>query len=95
MQNPGLRTLLCVPSKSVESWLTAAILAPDHPLQNGLECNPNVEARLRALPLAQRIKKTQRDYRAHERTLAEAWPLVRQRCTQAERFSAEIEAVAL
>lgn len=95
IENSGSKTVLCVPSKAVDSWLAAATLAAGHPLQNRLECNLNVEAQLRTLPLAQRIKKSTRDYRAHERTIVAAWSAVRQRCTQAGRFSAEIEAVDL
>jgi hypothetical protein len=95
MQTPGPTTVLCVPSKAIEAWLTAATFADGHALQNQLECNRNVEAELRALPLAQRIKKNSRDYRARERTIAEAWSVVRQRCTQAERFSTEVAAVSL
>jgi hypothetical protein len=92
---PGPKTVFCVPSKAVEAWLTAATFDNGHALLNGLECNLSVEAQLKALPVAQRIKKTSRDYRARERTIAEAWPAVRQRCTQAERFSIEVAAVAL
>lgn len=95
MQAPGPKTVLCVPSKAVEAWLTAATLDHDHALQNGLECNLNIGPQLNALPVAQRIKKTSRDYRARERTLVEAWSMVRQRCTQAERFSTEVAAVAV
>jgi len=95
MPAPGPKTVLCVPSKAVEAWLTAATFDNGHALQNGLECNLNVEAQLKALPIAQRIKKTSRDYRTHERTIAEAWSVVRQRCTQAERFSTEVAAVGI
>lgn len=94
MQEPGPKTVLCVPSKAVEAWLTAATFDNGHALQNGLECNLNVESQLKALPVAQRIKKTSRDYRARERTIAEAWSVVRQRCTQADRFSTDVAAVA-
>jgi hypothetical protein len=95
MQEPGPKTVFCVPSKAVEAWLTAATFDNGHALHSGLECNLNVEAQLKALPVAQRIKKTSRDYRARERTIVETWSAVRQRCTQAERFSIEIAAVAL
>ena len=95
IQAPGPKTVLCVPSKAVEAWLTAAKFDDAHALQNGLECNLNVEAQLRALPVAQRIKKTSHDYRAHERTIAEKWSAVRQRCTQADRFSTEVAALGL
>lgn len=95
MQGPGPKTVLCVPSKAVEAWLTAATFDEGHALLNGLECNLNVEAQLMALPLAQRIKKTSRDYRSHEQTITKNWPVVRQRCTQAERLSTEVAAVGL
>lgn len=93
MRAPGPKTVLCVPSKAIEAWLTAATFDDSHALQNGLECNLNVEAQLKALPVVQRIKKTSRDYRTRERTIAEAWPVVQRRCTQAERFSTEVAAV--
>jgi len=87
--------VLCVPSKAVEAWLVAATFEDKHPLQNGIECNPSVEAQLRALPVARRIQKSSREYRARERTITEGWSVVRQRCTQAERFSSEVVAVGL
>jgi hypothetical protein len=93
MQAPGPKTVLCVPSKAVEAWLTAAVFGQHRALLNGLECNLNVEAQLRALPIAQRVKKTARDYRIRERTITEKWSVVRQRCTQAERFSMDVTTV--
>jgi hypothetical protein len=44
---PGPRTVLCVPSKSIEAWLASAVLDADHDLHDGLECNLKLEARLR------------------------------------------------
>jgi hypothetical protein len=93
MPASGPKTVLCVPSKAVEAWLTAATFDKGHALLNGLECNLNVEAQMKALPIAQRIKKNAREYRARERAVTEAWAIVRQRCTQADRFSTEIAAV--
>jgi hypothetical protein len=92
---PGPKTVLCVPSKAIEAWLAAAILPPDHALQSGLECNLNLEAQLKALPKQQRIKKTAREYRNRAGTVAATWPQVRRRCTQAERFSEDVEAVRI
>ncbi len=89
---PGPQTVLCVPSKAVDAWLAAATLDDGHALLNGLECNLNVAGRLAVLPKAARIPKTARDYRAHARTVTARWATVRQRCTQAERFSVEVEA---
>jgi hypothetical protein len=93
MQEPGPNTVFCVPSKTPEAWLIAAVFPDAHRLMQDLECNLNLEAQLAALPKGQRIKKTPRDYRAREGTMAEVWSAVRLRCTQAERFSREIAAV--
>lgn len=95
LQAPGPKTVLCVPSKAIDAWLVAATFDDGHALLTGLECNVNVEAQLAVLPKAQRIKKTTRDYRAHEKTVTDAWSIVRQRCTQAERFSTDVDAAAV
>lgn len=92
MQATGASTVLCVPSKAVDAWLTAAVLNEGHALLTGLECNLNLEAQLSALPMAQRIKKTPRVYRAKEQIVTDNWATVRQQCTQAERFSIEVTA---
>jgi len=90
---PGPKTVICVPSKAIDAWLAAATLDHGHALLAGLECNLNLDRQLAALPNAQRIKKTRREYLAHEKTITVAWPVVRQRCTQADRFSTDIAAV--
>jgi hypothetical protein len=95
MQAPGPRTVLCVPSKAVDAWLVAATFDAGHALLTDLECNLNVEGQLGVLPRAQRIKKTRREYLAHEKAVSAAWPVVRQRCTQAERFSTDVAAVSV
>jgi hypothetical protein len=79
MQRPGPKTVFCVPSKAVEAWLTAATFDNGHALQNGLECNLNVEAQLKALPVAQRIKKTSRDQSLDSRRAPRKAP-TRQSC---------------
>lgn len=94
LQAPGPKTVLCVPSKAVDAWLAAAALGQNHPLLNGIECNLNLEAQLRSLPKTQRIKRSQREYLLLP-SVTKAWPVVRQRCSEAERFSADIEAMRL
>ncbi len=95
LPSPGPKTVLCVPSKSTDAWLVAAAFGEGHALLTDLECSISVQQKLAALPKAQRIKKTTRDYRAHEKEVTGAWSVVRQRCTQAERFSIEVAAVPL
>ena len=91
----GPKTVLCVPSKAIDAWLVAAVFDDAQALLIGLECNLDVEGRLSALPIGQRIRKTRREYLAHEKSVTEAWSVVRQRCSQAERFSTELAAVAI
>lgn len=93
LKAPGPATVLCIPSKSTDAWLVASIFNLGHPLQTGLECNFDITGQLGVLPKAQRIKKTASSYRAHENELTRKWAVVRQRCTQAERFSTDVAAV--
>lgn len=92
---PGPRTVLCVPSKAIEAWLVAARFADGHALLSGLECHLTLETQLAVQPKAQRIRKTRREYLAHEGAVTAAWGFVRERCTQAERFSTDVGALAL
>jgi len=89
----GPKTVLCVPSKAIDAWLVSALFDDGHPLLNGIECNLNLEAQLRARPKGERVQKKQREYRAHESKITGAWAVVRNRCSQAERFSVEVAAV--
>jgi len=88
----GSHTVLCVPAKASEAWLAAGILAEADPLLVGLECNLNVAGQLAGRPVKQRIKKTVREYSQHAATLTKNWAMVRRRCTQADRFSSEVQA---
>ena len=88
----GPRTVLCVPSKSVEAWLAAAVLPCTSPLLTGIECSFNVEGRLASLPVKRRIRKTRREYINHAKTITAQWGRVRKLCSQAERFSQEVAA---
>ena len=92
---PGPKTVLCVPSKAIEAWLTAAVFDNGHALLNNLECNLNLERQLKTLPKAQRIKKTRREYPVRAHNVTQSWATVRQRCSQAERFSKELKAVMI
>lgn len=95
IQTLGPKSVLCVPSKAIDAWLVSAVFGEGHALLIGLECNLNLEARLRALPKTERVKKTRRGYRAHEKAITERWDAARSRCSQAERFSNEVLAVPL
>lgn len=88
---PGPKTVLCVPSKTMDAWLAAASLDDGHPILTNLECDLSVATRLANLPVATRIKKTKRQYHAKQQQISSSWALVRTRCTQAERFSIDVQ----
>ena len=89
----GNKTVLCIPSKSSEAWLAAAVRPNNARLMAGIECSTNMEGRLAALPKGERIKKQVKEYRNHSATIKSAWPSVRARCSRAEVFHLDITAV--
>jgi hypothetical protein len=95
LSGPGPKTVLCVPSKAVDAWLAAATFDHGHALLTGLECNLALGSQLAVLPKDQRIRKSVPEFRAREKAVTSAWDLVRQRCSQAERFSTDVAAVAV
>jgi hypothetical protein len=92
LMQAGPRTVLCVPSKTIEAWLAAGVLDEGHAVLLGLECKPSLETQLAGLPRGQRIKKSRREYVAHARSVTRAWARVTRTCTQAERFHREVHA---
>jgi len=86
------RTVLSTPSKSTETWVLAALFLNDGtPSTVELECQTNIEAILQNKPLDQRLirsgHKQIKAYRERESVLRIAWPKVRAKCSEAERFS--------
>lgn len=90
----GDKTVLCIPSKSSEAWLAAAVYPDNQALLNALECALNMQARLAQLPKGQRIKKTVREYRNYTDTIKTNWSAVRQKCTRANSFHTEFSTIA-
>lgn len=88
----GAKTVLCLPAQSSGTWLAAATLPSDHALLAGSECNLTVESRLEQLPLAQRIHKKAREYRAHAGQVTANWADVKALCSQAEAFEQAVQA---
>ncbi|MGB8920376.1 MAG: hypothetical protein WCC61_02505 [Pseudomonas sp.] len=87
---PGQRTIICIPSKAVESWLAAAVLPVGAPLLNNIECNLNMENGLKILSKDLRIKKGRTEYLKHARTVQQQWERVRELCVQAEIFHHDV-----
>lgn len=90
----GDRTVLCIPSKSSEAWLAAAIFPENRDLLNNLECSLNMEGRLGQLPKGQRIKKKVREYQSFDSTIKNRWSTVREKCSHADLFHLETDAIA-
>ncbi len=81
-------TVLCIPSKSTETWVVAALFPDDKEMQRkGWECHPNPATRLAAQPKSDRLKKTEMNYRGIQDRLAAEWPRVCSLLGEAERFS--------
>lgn len=87
----GNKTVLCIPSKSSESWLAAGVYPDNTRLLRNLECADNMEGRLASsLPNAQRIKKRVVEYRKHAHQLTANWSTVCEHCSQAGIFQRDI-----
>jgi hypothetical protein len=93
LQKLGPKTVMCVPSKATEAWLAVGVLDGSHKLLKGIECDLNVEAKLRSLPMSERIRKTVREYRRRTQGVTDNWSSISDTCTQAERFEQEVSAV--
>lgn len=92
------KTVLCTPSKSIESWVLSALYPRDPvAVSANLECHASPHLQLQAKPLSGRLvsggKKIPRMYRERAKEICVAWSEVRMRCTEAERFSNEFGAV--
>jgi hypothetical protein len=94
---PPPKTVFCTPSKAIETWVLVALF-PNNRFSQGanVECHPKVESQLQGQPLPQRLirggKKEIQKYQERALDIAAAWPRVRERCTEAERFSIEFQA---
>lgn len=92
LSGSGPQSLFCLPSKAIESWLAAAILSSGHPALTGLECNLNLGVTLAQLPKAQRVRKSQLDYRAHASEVTLQWQQIQSHCSQALAFQRQVSA---
>ena len=85
------RVVLCTPSKSIETWVLAAI-RPENPVvsRDDWECNPNPAGQLQALPKAIRFRKNVTDYSKQQDAITREWKAVSERLSEAARFEADI-----
>lgn len=92
------KTVFCTPSKCTETWVLAGLYPDDAIAQSAnLECVQCPVARLQMKPASGRLirrgKKDVDKYKDRAREMVTAWPNVRARCTEAERFSIEFLAL--
>lgn len=71
---PPDKPIVCMPSKSTEAWVVAALFPSDRAMRQGIECFPDPESRLGQQRKARRIRKGQRDYRANSVKFEQEWP---------------------
>lgn len=83
------RTVICMPSKSTEAWVIAALLPDDIAVQQGVECFANAEVRLGQQPVARRFRKRTRDYLARAEEFRAKWPGIATTLGEAHRFHTE------
>ena len=89
---PG--AVLCTPSKNIETWLLVALFPEDASMKKpNIECRWDGEVRLRKYGLIKSGQKLIDKYRANEIGIQDAWPSVRQKCSEAERFSLDFLAL--
>ena len=88
------KTVLCTPSKSLETWVVASLFPNDAALAQQGECLSNPESRLSQQPVDLRIEKSRRDYSEHRDDFQSAWPRLVNDLSEARRFHADFVAAA-
>jgi hypothetical protein len=91
------KTVVCMPSKSTEAWVVAALFPDDQAVTQGIECYANPESRLGQQPAAVRIRKKKRDYQSRSAELEQAWPRIAAPAAlgEAYRFQTEFLSAAV
>jgi hypothetical protein len=96
----GPRTVVCIPSKAIDSWVAAAL--PEDSgikIQGDIECDPDMPARLEPLRKELAVKrkrvgthkhKRSSEYRKHAPRITAEWSRICERCSQAQRFHEDL-----
>ena len=80
--------VLCTPSKNVETWVLVGLFPyNEQAMKPNVECRWGLEVQLRKHGLLRGKKKPIDQYQAHEAAIQDTWPNVRERCSEADRFS--------
>lgn len=87
-------TVLCTPSKSIETWVLVGLFPEnEQAVRANIECRWGLDVQLRKYGLIKGRQKLIEQYRANEESFRKAWPNVRAKCSEAERFSQEFLAL--
>jgi hypothetical protein len=84
----GGKTTLCIPSKSSDAWLAAAVFYSDPDLMDNIECK-NMAKELEKLKVKFRIKM--REYQKSAEKITANWEQVCQLCPQADAFHQDMQ----
>ena len=86
--------VLCTPSKNIETWVLVSLFSGNEQAKKAnVECRWSLEVQLRQHGLMKGAKKLIDKYKANEKGIQEGWPSVREKCSEAERFSADFLAL--
>jgi hypothetical protein len=86
--------VLCTPSKNIETWVLVGLFPGNgQAKKSNIECRWGLEVQLRKHGLMKGAKKFIDEYRANEKGIQDAWPSVREKCSEAERFSTDFLAL--
>ncbi len=80
--------VICMPSKSMETWVVAAVIPGDVMMRQVPECFARPAMRLAQQPKKRRFAKTEKEYAARAHLFCAGWPAVRQ-LGESERFQRE------
>jgi hypothetical protein len=103
--DPGAKSIICIPSKCIETWVAAALYArADSGLATDLECSYEITAYLHAKPARSRLirmhdgrpRKIKTRYLAIEPNIKRHWKDVCHFCPEAKKFQSAVKnAIAL
>jgi len=86
--------VLCTPPKNIETWVLVGLFPEnEQAVKANIECRWGLEVQLRKYGLMKGKKKLIDQYEANQEDIQDAWPSVRQKCSEAERFSADFLAL--
>jgi hypothetical protein len=71
---PPEKVVICMPSKSTEAWVVAALFPDDLAMAHGIECYRDPDMRLGQQRKGKRIRKGRADYEKKAEERQQAWP---------------------